>query len=214
MSPAPPLQRAALGKGRSRPGERVALVPIEDIRDNGFDIRVARFPGERRRLLRHVFGWRQQLGGSPDEEGQYALAAADSGARPDLTRLSCRWNPIPASHGKVLTVIAVPGPSQDMPAFPPAGHRSRRSRRAGQHTRHPLPEDGPKLGFVGEGLGLEARAGAAHQDLWGRTRRAMRVLARAFSSTSSGSPNCRSGRFKRRQLPAFGRQQHGFPKIR
>ncbi|MFP3747562.1 DUF3095 family protein, partial [Achromobacter sp. SIMBA_011] len=88
------------------------------------------------------------------------LPAAAAGGRPDLTGLSCRWNPIPATHGKVVSVIAVPGPSRDMPAFRQLVIDLVDLAEQDARHGHPVPEDGPKLGFVREGLGLEARAGA------------------------------------------------------
>lgn len=174
---------------------RVALVPIEDIRDNGFDIRVARFQASDDVSYAMFSGGGNSWAEARMKEGQYALAAADAGARPDLTGLSCRWNPIPASHGKVVSVIAVPGPSQDMPAFRQLVIDLVDLAEQDSRHGHPVPEDGPKLGFVGEGLGLEARAGAAHQDLWGRTRRAMRVLSESLLVNILGLTKLSLGRF-------------------
>ncbi|MFK3780075.1 DUF3095 domain-containing protein [Agrobacterium sp. NPDC089420] len=155
---------------------RVALVPIEDIRDNGFDIRVARFQASEDVSYAMFSGGGNSWAEARMKEGRYALPAAAAGARPDLTGLSCRWNPIPATHGKVVSIIAVPGPSQDMPAFRQLVMDVVDLAAQDARQGHPVPEDGPKLGFVREGLGLEARAGAAHRDLWGRMRRSLRIL--------------------------------------
>ena len=81
---------------------RVALVPIEDIRDNGFDIRVARFQASEDVSYAMFSGGGNSWAEARMKEGQYALPAATAGGRPDLTGLSCRWNPIPATHGKVV----------------------------------------------------------------------------------------------------------------
>lgn len=96
---------------------RVALVPIEDIRANGFDVRVARFQASEDVSYAMFSGGGNSWAEARMKQGQYSLPAAGTGERPDLTGLSCRWNPIPASHGKVVSIIAVPGPARDMPAF-------------------------------------------------------------------------------------------------
>lgn len=170
---------------------RVALVPIEDIRTNGFDVRVARFQASEDVSYAMFSGGGNSWAEARMKDGQYTLPAAAAGERPDLTGLSCRWNPIPATHGKVVSIIAVPGPSQDMPAF----------RQlvvdlvdlAAQDARHghPVPEDGPKLGFVGEGLDLEAKAGAAYHDGWGRSAVRCASSAKACSSISSAGRDYR-----------------------
>lgn len=93
---------------------RVALVPVEDIRKNGFDIRVARFQASEDVSYAMFSGGGNSWAETRMKEGQYALPVAEAGERPDLTGLSCRWNPIPTNHGKVVSIIAVPGPSRDM----------------------------------------------------------------------------------------------------
>ncbi|WP_418135797.1 DUF3095 domain-containing protein [Agrobacterium sp. El2ro-1b] len=155
---------------------RVALVPVEDIRKNGFDIRVARFQASEDVSYAMFSGGGNSWAEARMKEGQYALPAAEAGERPDLTGLSCRWNPIPANHGKVVSIIAVPGPSRDMPAFRQLVIDLVDLAEQDARHGHPVPEDGPKLGFVREGLGLEARAGAAYHNVWGKARRSLRIL--------------------------------------
>ncbi len=162
---------------------RVALVPVEDIRSNGFDIRVARFQASEDVSYAMFSGGGNSWAEARMKEGQYALPAAEAGEageRPDLTGLSCRWNPIPATRGKVVSIIAVPGPSRDMPAFRQLVIDLVDLAEQDARHGHPVPEDGPKLGFVGEGLGLEARAGAAYHDVWGKMRRSFRILGESL----------------------------------
>ncbi len=174
---------------------RVALVPIEDIRANGFDVRVARFQASKDVSYAMFSGGGNSWAEARMKQGQYSLPAAGTGERPDLTGLSCRWNPIPASHGKVVSIIAVPGPARDMPAF----HQLVVDLvdLAAQDARdgHPVPEDGPKLGFVKEGLGLEARAGAAYRDGWGQKRRSLRILGESLLVNLLGLTGLSLGRF-------------------
>lgn len=159
---------------------RVALVPIEDIRANGFDVRVARFQASEDVSYAMFSGGGNSWAEARMKQGQYRLPAAGTGERPDLTGLSCRWNPIPASHGKVVSIIAVPGPARDMPAFRQLVVDLVDLAAQDARDGHPVPEDGPKLGFVKEGLGLEARAGAAYRDGWAQKRRSLRILGESL----------------------------------
>lgn len=174
---------------------RVALVPVEDIRSNGFDIRVARFQASEDVSYAMFSGGGNSWAEARMKEGHYALPVAGAGERPDLTGLSCRWNPIPATRGKVVSIIAVPGPSRDMPAFRQLVVDLVDLAEQDERHGHPVPEDGPKLGFVREGLGLEARAGAAHHDLWGKTRRSLRILSESLLVNLLGLTKLSLGRF-------------------
>src|SRR5205807_3843224 len=49
--------------------------------------------------------------------GRYAVPKAAPGTRPDLTGLSCRWSPMAARNGEIVSVIAVPAPGADAPRF-------------------------------------------------------------------------------------------------
>ncbi|UXT49519.1 DUF3095 domain-containing protein [Agrobacterium tumefaciens] len=174
---------------------RVALVPIEDIRANGFDVRVARFQASEDVSYAMFSGGGNSWAEARMKQGQYSLPAAGTGERPDLTGLSCRWNPIPASHGKVVSIIAVPGPARDMPAFRQLVVDLVDLAAQDARDGHPVPEDGPKLGFVKEGLGLEARAGAAYRDGWGQKRRSLRILGETLLVNLLGLTGLSLGRF-------------------
>lgn len=174
---------------------RVALVPVEDIRENGFDVRVARFQASDDVSYAMFSGGGNSWAEARMKEGLYILPTAAAGERPDLTGLSCRWNPIPATRGKVVSIIAVPGQSRDMPAFRKlVTDLVDLAEQDGRHG-HPVPEEGPKLGFVREGLNLEARAGAAHRDVWGQLRRSSRILGETLLINLLGLTGLSLGRF-------------------
>ena len=90
--------------------------------------------------------------------GRYAVAGAPSGTRPDLTGLSCRWNPIEARHGDIVSIIAVPAPGADMAAFQKLVTDIVAI--AGQQERggHPVPPQGPNSAFRAPAWTAEARA--------------------------------------------------------
>lgn len=45
--------------------------------------------------------------------GVHSVAAAPAGSRPDLAGLSCRFEPVPASTGLILSVLAVSSDEAD-----------------------------------------------------------------------------------------------------
>jgi hypothetical protein len=89
--------------------------------------------------------------------GAFALEPGPPGMRPDLTGLSCRFEPMPATRGVVLSLIVVPADGQGG-----AGFRElvldllRLAGRADASS--PVPGGGPGLSWPPDGLDLEARA--------------------------------------------------------
>jgi hypothetical protein len=151
---------------------RAALVPMTEVRSHGLDVRVARF-----RVSEHVSYAMFTGGGSSWAEaemkaGRYLVQPAPSGSRPDLTGLSCRWNPIETRHGSIVSILAIPnGP-------PSAAFRQlvadivalTGSDRGG----NPLPAEGPRVSWLPHEMDIEARA----QRPWGtRTIYKLAVLA-------------------------------------
>jgi len=137
---------------------RVALVPIAAIREQGLDIRVARF-GPSPNLSYAMFsggglGWAE----AAMKRGQFAVLAAPSGTQPDLSGLSCRFEEMPSVRGNILSLLVVPASGAD-----PAGFRKliedivalvERSPDAGR----PVPPGGPALRWPPAGVEFEARA--------------------------------------------------------
>ncbi|UPJ51000.1 DUF3095 domain-containing protein [Bradyrhizobium sp. 200] len=137
---------------------RVALVPVRDVRAQGLDIRVARF-GPSSNLSYAMFsggglGWAD----AAMKRGEFAVPAAEPGAQPDLSGLSCRFEEIPSARGVILSVLVVPAKAADPLAFrkviEDVIHLVERSPDAGR----PVPPDGPPLRWPPAGLEYEARA--------------------------------------------------------
>src|SRR5262249_33739643 len=103
--------------------------------------------------------------------GKYDIDPAPAGSRPDLTGLSCRWSPIEARNGEIVSIIAVPdggrsaGEFQDLVTsiIAIAGEQGRGG--------HPVPPKRPKAGFSFAAISREVRARAPRgrrflQGLW------------------------------------------------
>ncbi|MEM0906120.1 MAG: DUF3095 family protein [Pseudomonadota bacterium] len=133
---------------------RAALVPLSAVRSEGFDVRAAMY-----RPTPHVAYAMFDGGGLAFAEdamkaGRFRIAPSETGARPDLSGLSCRWLPIKSQRGDMVSVIMRPGPlGQD--AFR-AVMGSALDVLA--ETTHPVPPMGPDFRVVSPGMSLEARA--------------------------------------------------------
>lgn len=97
---------------------RAALVPMKEIRERGLDVRVAMFRASDNVSYAMFLGGGTSWAEAEMKAGRFAVPAAPSGTRPDLTGLSCRWNPIEAQRGEIVSIIAVPTVvGSDMAAF-------------------------------------------------------------------------------------------------
>jgi hypothetical protein len=139
---------------------RAALVPMADIRAEGLDVRVARFSPTDFVSYAMFVGGGTSWAEAQMKAGKYGVEADQRGARPDLTGLSCRWNPIAARNGEIVSVIAVPDARGNGPEFQElvaeiiaiAAEQSREG--------HPVPIEGPDLAIGLGGVTVEARATA------------------------------------------------------
>lgn len=139
---------------------RAALVPMTDIRAQGLDVRVARFSPTDFVSYAMFVGGGTSWAEAQMKAGNYGVEADHNRARPDLTGLSCRWNPIEARNGEIVSVIAVPDAHGNGPEF--QALIADIIAIAAEQTRegHPVPVDGPDLALALGGIAIEARATA------------------------------------------------------
>ncbi|TCO77532.1 DUF3095 family protein [Plasticicumulans lactativorans] len=155
---------------------RVALIPVAAVRAAGHEVRVARFqvsPG----LAYAMFGgggiaWAD----ARLKAGDYALAPAPAGAHPDLGGLSCRFAPLPAHRGEIVSLLALPRPGTPPQAFAGLLHAVLALLGEGDGG-HPLPAEGPHFAWPPRGFALELAAGRGRRPL---LLQAAAVLARSL----------------------------------
>ena len=148
---------------------RAAIVPMADIRAQGFDVRVARFQASSEIAYAMFTGGGASWAEAQMKAGNYAVAAAPAGTRPDLTGLSCRWNPIESHHGDIVSIIAIPGDSGADAAFQQLVSDIVALAAEQERGGHPVPADGPIVGFPPRGMDYELRATAPKgKRLWPR----------------------------------------------
>lgn len=137
---------------------RVALVPIDAIRAQGLDVRIARYAPSPNVSYAMFSGGGLAWAEAAMKRGEYTVNAASSGTHPDLTGLSCRFSEIPTERGLILSLLVVPASDANDTAFrrliEDVITLVERSPGAGR----PMPSGGPQLRWPSPGVEYEARA--------------------------------------------------------
>ena len=137
---------------------RAGMIPVSKIRAAGHDVRVARYAASEQAVYAMFSGGGAAYAEAELKAGRLALAPAPPGTRPDLTGLSCRWAPIRAHQGLILSILVLPAAGADPEAF--RGVAEAVIRLVGGLGRggHPVPEEGPAFALRPASLAMEAKA--------------------------------------------------------
>ena len=92
------------------------------------------------------------------KRGEFAVPAAPTGAQPDLSGLSCRFEEIPSRHGLILSVLVLPTPGADPAAFRRLIEEIVTLVERSPDSCRPVPPGGPPLRWPPAGVEFEARA--------------------------------------------------------
>jgi hypothetical protein len=138
---------------------RAALVPVREILAAGHAVDVARFQAAPQASYAMFAGGGVAWATAAMKDDRYAVAPAPPGARPDLAGLSCRWTPMPARRGAIVSLLVQPraDAGRDRVAQLLRAVVAEVASLDGEGT--PVPADGPGFRWPPEGLELEARAG-------------------------------------------------------
>jgi hypothetical protein len=147
---------------------RAALVPVADVIAAGREVRVARFQVNPDISYAMFAGGGSSWAEARMKEGLFAVPPAPPGARPDLTGLSCRWNPIQSRHGDIVSIIAVPVGSENIAAFQALVSTIVALAAGEERDGHPVAAEGPQMGLSVAGLSAEAKVVPKGQRLWQR----------------------------------------------
>ncbi|TAZ49270.1 DUF3095 domain-containing protein (plasmid) [Rhizobium leguminosarum] len=139
---------------------RIAIVPVADTRAEGLDVRVARYSASPYVTYAMFWGGGTSWAERQMKLGRYGIARAPAGTRPDLTGLSCRWSPIDARNGEIVSIIAVPGEGRPGREFQELVSGIVAITTEQNRDSHPVPADGPDLAFSLHGINREAKATA------------------------------------------------------
>ena len=138
---------------------RIATIPVHTVRQAGFDLMLAKFEASQNVSYAMFAGGGLAWAEHQLKRGEFALAAAPAGTRPDLSGLSCRFEQIPAQRGVILSMIVRASGDAD-----PAAYRALLEEivglvEASSEMARPVPAAGPPLGWPPSGLDFEVRAG-------------------------------------------------------
>ncbi|TBA34833.1 DUF3095 domain-containing protein [Rhizobium ruizarguesonis] len=139
---------------------RIAIVPVADTRAEGLDVRVARYSASPYVTYAMFWGGGTSWAERQMKLGRYGVDRAPAGTRPDLTGLSCRWSPIDARNGEIVSIIAVPGEGRPGREFQELVGGIVAITTEQNRNSHPVPADGPDLAFSLHGINREAKATA------------------------------------------------------
>lgn len=137
---------------------RVALVPIETIRAEGLDVRIARYTPSPHVSYALFSGGGLAWAEAAMKRGLFTIAAAPAGAHPDLSGLSCRFSEMPAERGLILSVLVVPTSNADHAAFRRLVEEVVALVETSPGAGRPVPAGGPRLRWPSPGADYEARA--------------------------------------------------------
>ena len=157
--------RAALAAARTWAREeaglnlRAALVPVGDIAQAGQRVAVARFKVAPELSYAMFAGGGIAWAEAEMKAGHYEVPPAPPGAKPDLSGLSCRFMPIDAAQGEVVSLLIRPRADASREAFATLVRQVVAIvDGAGARGGSPVPELGPRFVWPPRNLRLEVRA--------------------------------------------------------
>jgi hypothetical protein len=157
---------------------RIGMVPVAEIRAQGFDVRVARYAPSDNISIAMFSGGGMAWADAAMKRGDIAVPQAPPGAHPDLSGLSCRYEEIPASRGLVLSLVVAPGPDATAEAFRAAIEEIARIVEQTPDASRPVP--GQRLRFTWPPAGADLEARASRRASESIRARKIKVLARTF----------------------------------
>ena len=158
---------------------RAALAGVAELRSEGHDVRVARMaPQEGSAVAYAMFeGGGARFLETQMKAGRYGVAPGDPAARPDLSGLSCRWDPVASRFGTIVSLLVVPQPDAGQDRLDPLYARIDAIARGLERGGHPLPVEGPRWPIVARNLAAEWRAARHGRSFAATLGRTVHVLA-------------------------------------
>jgi hypothetical protein len=157
---------------------RIGMVSVEEIRRRGHDVRVARYAVSENISIAMFSGGGIAWADAAMKRGEISIPRAPAGARPDLTGLSCRFEMIPAQHGEILSLLALPADRNRTSAFRNLVRQIVGLIEESAEAARPVEYEKLKLKWPPQGRDLEASAQRRRGDFYVVSK--MRVLARTF----------------------------------
>ena len=143
---------------------RVSMAPVSQIRAAGKELRIARFAASPDVDYAMFDGGGAAWLEAEMKAGRTLPLISTAGADPDLTGLSCRWAPMQAQNGLILSLIAVPA-ERGKDAFAAVMRDVLRLMEAEGASTNPVASSDLRLGPTEDALRMEARAVTPRGDI-------------------------------------------------
>lgn len=144
---------------------RAALVPVDQIRAAGRDVRVARFAASAGVDYAMFSGGGMAWAEDQMKAGQFSVDPAPADVLPDLTGLSCRWSNLKPDNGIILSMVVLPATGTSGADFATVARQVLTLSEGLSRNGHPVPQQGPSVRYPPPGLALEAQATHGHKPL-------------------------------------------------
>jgi len=177
---------------------RVALIPVEAIRAEGYDVRVARYAPSPHVSYAMFEGGGLKWADAAMKRGAFAVPQAPRGSHPDLAGLSCHFSEIMSARGVMLSILVVPR-GNDASAFRVVIDSMLALVEMSPEGGRPIPLQGPPRRWPSPGAEYVARAWRRGPLWW---RRGVVSLGVMWMLMMARSP-VRIGRYAK---PAYLRQ--------
>jgi len=136
---------------------RIALVPVARVREQGLEVYVTRF-GPSPHVAYAIFsGGGLAWADAAMKRGDFAVASASPGTRPDLAGLSCRFSPIATRRGVILSLMIMKAQPAATDAFRAVIEDVVKLIEASPGMSTPVPQTGLCIHWPPTGVELEAR---------------------------------------------------------
>ncbi len=145
---------------------RAALAPVSDIRAAGHDLRVARYAPSSGVDYAMFSGGGLAWAEAQMKAGDNLLPMAAPDAQPDLTGLSCRWSNSIAQRGQIVSLVIQPSSDSNEEEFARTARSVLAESEALDRGGHPVPVDGPPMGWPPPGVDIDAHVSRAGRNLF------------------------------------------------
>ena len=137
---------------------RAAMVPVATIRAAGFDVSVARHQVSEEVDYAMFSGGGVSWAEARMKAGEFAVTPAEAGNEPDLTGLSCRWAPMRARNGRIVSVVVQPVEGAGSSEFARVADAIIAIAHTLERDGHPIPIAGAGVSWPPAGLETEVQA--------------------------------------------------------
>lgn len=172
---------------------RAGMMPVSTIRGAGHDVRVARYAASEQAIYAMFSGGGGAYAEAEMKADRLSLPPAPPGTRPDLTGLSCRWAPIRARNGFILSIVVLPAAEADPEAFRRVAENVIRIVAGIGRGGHPVPEEGPAFAIRPSALAMEAKATSKTAE--NRLMKGLKVAGQMLFAILLDETNRTAGRF-------------------